>query len=140
MTVINDFTAAELCGFVRRAVEPGATVRTDGLRSYLALPRHGYVHDRIVHRRQAEPASKLMPAVHRVASLLKRWLLGTHHGRISRDHFGYYLDEFTFRFNRRTSRHRGKLFYRLVQHAVAVEPTPYKQIIDHDCPDADHKL
>ena len=64
----------------------------------------------------------------------KRWLLGTHHGAVSFDHFDYYLDEFTFRFNRRTSRSRGKLFYRLVQHAVAVEPVPYKNLIvpDHN--------
>ena len=129
MRVVEDFTARDLCGFVCDCVEPGNTVRTDGLRSYLALSRHGYVHDRIIQKEHEKTASELMPGVHRVASLLKRWLLGTHQGRVSREHLGYYLDEYTFRFNRRKSRHRGKLFYRLVQQAVAIEPTPYKDIV-----------
>ena len=129
MRVLKDFTAAQLCGLVCDCIEPGSTVRTDGLKSYLTLPRHGYVHDRIIQKKHEETASELMPSVHRVASLLKRWLLGTHQGRVSRAHLGYYLDEFTFRFNRRKSRHRGKLFYRLVQQAVAIEPTSYQQIV-----------
>jgi len=129
MRVLKDFTAAQLCGFARDCIEPGSTVRTDGLNSYLTLPGHGYVHDRIIQEKHEETASELMPSVHRVASLLKRWLLGTHQGRVSRAHLGYYLDEFTFRFNRRKSRHRGKLFYRLLQQAVAIEPTSYKQIV-----------
>lgn len=129
MRVVDDFTSADLCGFVRDCVEPGSTIRTDGLNSYLALPTYGFKHDRIVQKDHQETASELMPAVHRVASLPKRWLLGTHQGKVSHEHLGYYLDEFTFRFNRRNSRHRGKLFYRLVQQAVAIEPTSYKQII-----------
>lgn len=129
MRVVKNFTAAELCGFVSDCVEPDSTVRTDGLRSYLALPSHGYIHDRIIQKDRKETASELMPGVHRVASLLKRWLLGTHQGRVSPEHLGYYLDEYTFRFNRRKSRHRGKLFYRLVQQAVAIEPTSYQQIV-----------
>jgi transposase-like protein len=126
---VEDFTAADLCGFVRDSVEAGSTIRTDGLKSYLSLPSYGFVHDRIIQKEHEESASELLPGVHLVASLLKRWLLGTHQGRVSREHLGYYLDEFTFRFNRRTSRHRGKLFYRLVQQAVAIDPVPYKQII-----------
>jgi len=129
MRVIDDFSSDSLCGFVQNAVESGSTIRTDGLRSYQALPRWGYIHDRIVQKERKETASELLPGVHRVASLLKRWLLGTHHGSVSRQHLGYYLDEYTFRFNRRTSRHRGKLFYRLVQQAIAIEPTPYQQIV-----------
>jgi len=66
-----------------------------------------------------------MRRVHRVVSLLKRWLLGTHQGGISNEHLEYYLDEFTFRFNRRTSHYRGKLFYRLLQQAMQTEPAPY---------------
>src|SRR5208283_307135 len=73
--------------------------------------------------------SELLPRVHRVVSLLKRWLLGTHQGAVSFEHLDYYLDEFTFRFNRRNSRHRGKLFFRLVQQAVAAEPTTYRSIM-----------
>jgi len=67
--------------------------------------------------------------VHRVVSLLKRWLMGTHQGAVTHEHLDYYLDEFTFRFNRRRSRNRGKLFYRLAQQAVAIEPVPYKSMI-----------
>ena len=74
-----------------------------------------------------EPAHQLMPRVHRVASLLKRWLLGTHQGAVREKHVDYYLDEYTFRFNRRRSRARGLLFYRLLQNAVAVDPVPYGQ-------------
>jgi ISXO2-like transposase domain len=70
-----------------------------------------------------------MPGVHRVASLLKRWLLGTHQGSVSSEHLDYYLDEFTFRFNRRSSRARGLLFYRLAQQAVRTNPHPYKDVV-----------
>jgi hypothetical protein len=73
--------------------------------------------------------SELLPRVHRVISLLKRWLMGTHQGAVSHKHLDYYLDEFTFRFNRRRSNSRGKLFFRLVQQAVAVEPIPLAQIL-----------
>jgi carotenoid cleavage dioxygenase-like enzyme len=76
-------------------------------------------------------ASILLPRVHRIASLLKRWLLGTHQGAVSREHLDSYLDEFAFRFNRRTSQHRGKRFYRLIQQAVAISPAPYDAIIKH---------
>ena len=69
--------------------------------------------------------------MHRVVSLLKRWLLGTRQGAVSRAYLDYYLDEFTFRFNRRTSRHRGNLFHRLVQQAVAVDPAPYASLVKH---------
>ncbi len=78
---------------------------------------------------QPARASQLLPRVHRVVSLLKRWILGTHQGAVSHEHLDYYLDEFTFRFNRRKSRSRGKLFYRLVQQAVAVQPAPYKSLV-----------
>lgn len=74
-------------------------------------------------------ASTLLPRVHRVVSLLKRWLLGTHQGAVSREQLDYYLNEFTFRFNRRTSKSRGKLFYRLVEQAVAIEPVPFSKLV-----------
>ena len=76
-------------------------------------------------------ASELLPRVHRVAALLKRWLIGTHQGAVSREHLDYYLDEYTFRFNLRRSRHRGKLFYRLGQQAAAVGPTTYSEMVHH---------
>jgi hypothetical protein len=77
----------------------------------------------------SKTASVLLPRVHRVASLFKRWLLGTHQGTLSREQLDSYLDEFTFRFNRRTSRYRWKLFYRLVAQAVAVEPAPFSRLV-----------
>ncbi len=123
---IPDVTRASLHGFIAEAVEPGSTVRTDGLNAYLGLD--GYVHDRQVQRRQAE-GDHLLPRVHRVVSLLKRWLLGTHQGAIGHEHLGYYLDEFTFRFNRRTSASRGKLFYRLAQQAAQISPAPFDSLI-----------
>lgn len=123
---IPDVTKASLHGFIAEAIEPGSTVRTDGWNAYPGL--ESYVHDRQVQRRQPE-GEHLLPRVHRVVSLLKRWLLGTHQGAIGHAHLDYYLDEFTFRFNRRTSASRGKLFYRLLQQAVQVDPTPYKNIV-----------
>lgn len=126
MRHIPDLTKASLHGFIADAIEPGSTVRTDGLRAYLEMT--GYVHDRRVQRRQPE-GEHLLPRVHRVVSLLKRWLLGTHQGAIHQAHLDYYLDEFTFRFNRRTSASRGKLFWRLLQQAMELDPTPYKSIV-----------
>jgi len=123
---IPDLTQASLHGFIAQAIEPGSTVRTDGLNAYLGL--EGYTHDRRVQRRQLQ-GEHLLPRVHRVVSLLKRWLLGTRQGAIGQEHLDYYLDEFTFRFNRRKSTSRGKLFYRLVQQAVQVEPVTFASMI-----------
>lgn len=95
------------------------------------LERFGYRHRISFVKGNKASASELVPRVHQVISLLKRWLLGTHQGAVSRAHLDYYLDEFTFRFNRRTSRHRSKLFYRLVQQAVALEPAPYASLVKH---------
>jgi transposase-like protein len=132
MRRVLDASADSLQAFVEEAIEPGSRVHTDGWLGYERLEKRGY-HHRITFQQghRASPAD-LLPRVHRVVSLLKRWLLGTHHGAVSVAHLNYYLDEFTFRFNRRRSRHRGKLFYRLVQQAVAVEPVPYKRLIATD--------
>jgi transposase-like protein len=123
---ISDVTKASLHGFIAEAVEPGSTVQTDGLNAYLGL--EGYIHDRHVLRHQSE-GEHLLPRVHQVISLLKRWLLGTHQGAVGHEYLDYYLDEFTFRFNRRKSASRGKLFYRLLQQAVQIDPAPYQVII-----------
>lgn len=122
---IADTTKVCLHGFIAESVEPGSTVRTDGLNAYRGLT--GYVHDRQVQRRQPD-GEHLLPRVHRVVSLLKRWLLGTHQGAVRHEYLDYYLDEFTFRFNRRTSASRGKLFYRLAQQAVQVPPVPFDSL------------
>lgn len=124
---IPDTSRRTLHGFIGHAIEPGSTVMTDGLQAYRDL--QDYLHNRSVQHRQPAEAEHLLPRVHRVASLLKRWLLGTHQGAIAHAHLDDYLDEFTFRFNRRTSASRGKLFYRLAQQAVQVEPLPLDALL-----------
>lgn len=124
---IPDTSRRTLHGFIAQAIEPGSTVVTDGLQAYRDL--NGYLHDRSVQQRRPAEAEHLLPRVHRVASLLKRWLLGTHQGAIAHEHLDDYLDEFAFRFNRRTSASRGKLFYRLAQQAVQVEPAPFASLL-----------
>ena len=129
MRRIPDASAESLMPFVQDSVEPGSVVHTDGWLGYLPLEDKGYGHDVTFLRGKKETPSQLMPRVHRVISLVKRWLLGTHQGAVSPEHLDYYLDEFTFRFNRRKSRSRGKLFFRLLQQAVVVEPVPYKSMV-----------
>jgi transposase-like protein len=124
---IPDFSRQSLHGFIAASIEPGSSIRTDGLQAYRGL--EGYIHDRQIERNRAEAVDTLLPAVHRVVSLLKRWLLGTHQGAVAPEHLDGYLNEFTFRFNRRTSRSRGKLFFRLAEQAVQVGPVPYKSLI-----------
>jgi len=131
MRRVKNASAASLHPFVVDCIEPGSVVHTDGWEGYRGLGESGYRHQVTVLRSREETASELLPRVHRVVSLLKRWLMGTHQGAVSHEHLDYYLDEFTFRFNRRKSRSRGKLFYRLLQQAVAVGPTPYEQIVKH---------
>lgn len=126
---VPDVTAASLVGFVRDVVRPGAVVRTDGWRGYDALCKHGYDRQRINLSASESPAHVLMPAVHRVASLLKRWLLGTHQGAVEADHLQGYLDEFAFRFNRRHSEFRGLLFRRLLEQAVQAGPVTYRSLV-----------
>jgi transposase-like protein len=128
MRVIKDASAESLHGFVEDCIEPGSTLHTDGWPGYSGLQKKGYDHEITRLRGNLKDASKLLPRVHRVASLLKRWLLGTHQGAISHQHLVYYLDEFTFRFNRRRSKSRGKLFFRLVEQALATAPEPYRVI------------
>lgn len=126
---IPDASSGSLTRFVQEAITPGATLVTDGWEAYAALKKHGYRHRARSIKGSGKTASALLPRVHRVASLLKRWLLGTHQGAVSREQLDYYLDEFTFRFNRRTSTRRGMLFYRLVQQALAVAPAPYSTLV-----------
>ena len=126
---IDNASGACLHSFVEEAIQSGSVVHTDGWEGYGGLETKGYRHQVTVVQRSKQSATELLPRVHLVASLLKRWLLGTHQGAVSSEHLAYYLDEFTFRFNRRKCRSRGKLFYRLLQQAVAVEPAPYKAVV-----------
>ena len=126
---VPDASAESLDSAVIEAIEPGAVIHTDGWPGYSRLKARGYRHD--IVRPSALIGEGLLPLAHRVSSLLKRWLMGTHQGAVSHEHLDYYLDEFTFRFNRRTSQYRGKLFYRLVQQAANVEPVPYSTMVKH---------
>lgn len=129
MARVPDVSAASLERFVRSAISEDAVIRTDGWVGYNGLPKLGYKHRSRNISASGDPAHVVMPRVHRVASLLKRWWLGTHQGAIRAPHVDHYLDEFTFRFNRRGSRARGLLFYRLLQQALLVDPAPYKRIV-----------
>lgn len=129
MRRIANASAESLVPFVQDSVEPGSVVHTDGWLGYLPLEDRGYDHEVTFLKGKKKTPSELMPRVHQVVSLLKRWLMGTHQGAVSLEHLDYYLDEFTFRFNRRKSRSRGKLFFRLLQQAVAIDPVPYKSMV-----------
>ena len=120
MRRVADAAGESLEPAVWEMVEPGSTVRTDGWRGYNGLSELGYQHN--IVRKDPDLGDNLLPLANRVASLLKRWLLGTHQGAVQQSHLEYYLDEFTFRFNRRTSKSRGLLFYRLVSQAVDLGP------------------
>ena len=117
-----------LMPFIKASVRVGAVIHSDGSAAYRNLEDAGYKHRRSVHLGSDMLAHESMPGVHRVASLLQRWMMGTLHGAVQPKHLDYYLDEFVFRFNRRTSRSRGLLFYRLLQQAVMTEPVTYAKI------------
>lgn len=125
---VPDVSSASLTPFVCQAVQPGSTVHTDGWKGYNDVAKHGYDRKVTVISAGGDPAHVVMPGVHRVAALLKRWLLGTYQGAVSNGHLDYYLDEFIFRFNRRHSRSRGLLFYRLLEQAVQTGPTPAHEL------------
>ena len=129
MRQIPDASSASLVPFVQDSVAEGSVVHTDGWLGYLPVESKGFLHQITYLKGKQEAASELLPRVHLVISVLKRWLLGTHQGAVSHKHLDYYLDEFTFRFNRRKSRRRGKLFYRLAQQAVSVDPITRHQIV-----------
>jgi transposase-like protein len=122
----TDASSESLNSVAESTISKGSLIQTDGWKGYNKLQSIGYRHE--IVRQDFKIGNDLLPNCHRVSALLKRWLLGTHQGAVSHEHLDYYLDEFTFRFNRRTSRHRGKLFYRLLQNAVKIEPTTYKDI------------
>lgn len=128
MRRIPDVTKATLTDFVLDHVSWDTEVHTDGWQGYFDIGRHPFTHVVTNVSASGDPAHVVMPHVHRLASLVQRWILGTHQGAISHEQLDYYLDEFTFRFNRRRSRHRGLLFYRLLEGAVATDPHPYRAL------------
>lgn len=118
---VPDASANVLTEFIRTHINEGSRIRTDGWTGYQSITNMGYEHVVV--------GSKELVIAHLVTSLLKRWLLGTYQGAVRPAHLNYYLDEFTFRFNRRTSASRGKLFYRLVQQSILADPLPYQRIV-----------
>jgi transposase-like protein len=129
MRVIEDASAASLHPFVQDCVEPGSMLHTDAWQGYSGLDKKEYQREITVLRGRRKEASRLMPRVHRIAGLLKRWLLGTHQGAVAPQQLSYYLDEYTFRFNRRKSKSRGKLFFRLMQQAASTSPKTYNTLV-----------
>ena len=132
MAPLADASAKSLHAFVTDHVEPGSTVVTDAWMGYRGLDKLGYVHDRRSQRAaraRGDDPGELLPAVHRVASLIKRWLLGTHQGAVDAAHLPSYMNEFVFRFNRRRSRSRGLVFFRLLELAVDHDPVRYRELI-----------
>jgi transposase-like protein len=125
---ISDCSAASLTDFASAAVASGAVVYTDHWRGYDGLAPAGFLHQRASIAASGDPAHVVMPRAHRVSSLLKRWLLGTHQGAIRPQQLDFYLDEFAFRFNRRNSRQRGLLFYRLLEQAIKIDHVPVAAI------------
>lgn len=128
LTRIPDVTSKSLHGFISESIHKGSTIITDAWRSYNGLTNIGYAHNILNIKNSGELGNELLPHVHRIASLLKRWWLGTHQGAIDKKHIDYYLNEFVFRFNRRTSTHRGKLFYRLVQQSIQYNPIAWETV------------
>ena len=126
---IDNDSEACVVPFVQANIAPTSQIRTDGSAAYRSLKTLGYDHQRTVMLGSATPAHISMVGVHRVASLVKRWILGTHHGSVQPGHLDAYLDEFVFRFNRRSSGSRGLLFYRLLQQAVVTDPVTYNDVI-----------
>ena len=131
MKVVPDASKESLQDFIKENVEPGSTVVTDGWTSYASIDKSGYRH--VVPKKFAVADEKnIMPHVHMIASLLKRWLLGTHQGGVQDTHLQAYLDEYVFRFNRRKSASRGLLFYRLLESAMLVSPITQDDLLGHN--------
>ena len=126
LSPISEASGKVLTETIQQMVSIGSAIRTDGWSGYAGLETNGYTHMSMPNRNVKEEDA--IQITHRVASLLKRWIVGTHHGAIDHKNLPYYLDEFTFRFNRRKSQSRGKLFYRLIQQALEIDPVPAKML------------
>lgn len=127
--IIQKASGAELLPFIEDNIESGSTIITDGWSGYSSLSQSkNYKHETKVISGSGQEAHELLPHVHMVDSLVKRWINGTHQGKVSTKHLSYYLDEFAFRFNRKLSTYRGKLFYRLIQQSIATSPKPLNEL------------
>jgi transposase-like protein len=130
MRQVPDASSASLVPFICDVAAVSSRIHTDGWDGYNDVSKHGYEHRATVLSASGDPAHVSMPGVHRVASLLKRWILGTHQGAVTSTHLQSYLEEFTFRFNRRTSRSRGLVFRRLLEQAVVTGPITDADLIN----------
>ena len=126
--IVPDATYPSLAQFVTANIAPGSTLRTDGFQGYKPFARNGYQHSSIPVQGSGHQAHELLPYVHRVASLLRRWLMATHQGAVDARYLQAYLDEYVFRFNRRNSTHRGLVFYRLLEACLNTGPQPLHAI------------
>lgn len=127
LSAVPDASHESLVKFITDNIEKGSVVTTDGWNGYSGLSEEGYSH-KIEEMTKLLENEEILPNVHRIASLLKRWLLGTHQNYIGEPYLSYYLDEYTFRFNRRKSKSRGLLFQRLIEQGATHEPVDYKLI------------
>jgi hypothetical protein len=127
--IIDGASTENLSSFIEDNIEYGSEIITDGWSGYSFLTKNtDYTHTEKIISGSGKEASELLPHIHLVISLVKRWINGTHQGKMSAKYLEYYLDEFAFRFNRKMSTYRGKLFYRLMQQAVITPPITYKNI------------
>src|SRR4051794_31858089 len=129
LAALPDASAASLDAFLAANVARPATVPTDGRRGYLGLPAAGYDHEPVSSSASRGDAALRLPGIHLVFGLAKRWLLGTHHGAVGEKHLPAYLDEYVFRFNRRTAKRVSHGFARLIEHAVRIKPSTYRAIV-----------
>ncbi len=128
LSLIPDASRKPLNQFIKENICKNSSITTDGWKGYVDLKKMGYVHE-ISNETTLSDGEEVLPNVHRIASLLKRWLLGTHQSYMTKNHLQYYLDEFVFRHNRRKSKSRGLLFYSLIKQAVANKPIEYNGIV-----------
>jgi len=129
--IISEASSDELISFIEENVEPNNINITDGWRGYSSLSlRSEYKHEIKTISGSGQQAHELLPNVHKVDLFVKRWINGTHQGKVSKKHLPFYLDEFTFRFNRKLFTYRGKLFYRLIQQAVSTTPRPLNKLVN----------
>ena len=133
VSIIQDASKDSLHGFIKGNIEVGSKLVTDDWSGFSGIENEGFTRE-IYNQSKAESDDEMLPHVHLIISLLKRWLLGTHQGAVEKKHLQAYLDEYVFRFNRRTSAKRGLLFYRLLENAMIVPPTTYRNLIDKSIP------
>ena len=134
LQIIPNTETETLKGFIQKHIKPGSTIDTDGLASYPGATNDEYIHQGTSIKGSGKEANEVLPGVHRVAALVKRWLMDTHQGSFEEDHLQAYLDEFAFRFNRRKSSHRGMLFFRLIEQSVARHPMPFHELVANPKP------